>query len=101
MAENTTTKSATDNRTLNWLFYAAGALFALVSLALVYRGWREGVSLTPTSGTWIALAVDLKHGMFYRPMYGDLGYGGTRYLPLHFVLHRSEEHTSELQSLRH
>jgi hypothetical protein len=87
MAESSTTKSATNSHCLNWFFYAAVGLFALVTLFLVYRGWREGVSLTPTSGTWIALAVDLKHGMFYRPMYGDLGYGGTRYLPLHFVLH--------------
>jgi hypothetical protein len=83
----TRTQSATNNRVLNYLFYAAGALFALLTLVLVYRGWREGVALTPTSGTWIALAVDLRHGVFYRPMYGDLGYGGTRYLPLHFVLH--------------
>jgi len=87
MAEDTTTKCASDYGLLNCLFYGAGAVFALVSLLLVYRGWHDGVSLTPTSGTWIALAVDLKHGMFYRPMYGDLGYGGTRYLPLHFVLH--------------
>jgi hypothetical protein len=80
-------QNATNYRLLNCLFYAAGALTGLLTLALVIQGWREGVALTPTSGTWIALAVDLKHGMFYRPMYGDLGYGGTRYLPLHFVLH--------------
>lgn len=78
MAESAATKrlemkSTADNRVLKVLFYAAGAVFALVSLALVYGGWRDGVSLTPTSGTWIALAVDLKHGMFYRPMYSDLG----------------------------
>jgi hypothetical protein len=87
MVDDSTTKGATDSGILNCLFYAAGGLFAAVTLFLVYRGWHEGLSLTPTSGTWIALAVDLKHGMFYRPMYGDLGYGGTRYMPLHFVLH--------------
>jgi hypothetical protein len=93
MPDNTTTQSSsstqspTDSRILNYLFYAAGALFALLTLVLVYRGWREGVGLTPTSGTWIGLAVDLRHGVFYRPMFGDLGYGGTRYFPLHFVLH--------------
>ena len=87
MAKHTAMRGDLNHRMVTYLLYAAGALFALLSLALVYRGWREGVSLTPTSGTWIALAVDLKHGMFYRPMYGDLGYGGTRYLPLHFVLH--------------
>ena len=87
MQEQTAETITTNYRILNALFYAAGAIFALLTLVLVFRGWQEGVSLTPTSGTWIALAVDLKHGMFYRPMYGDLGYGGTRYLPLHFVLH--------------
>jgi hypothetical protein len=83
----TKSRAATNSRVLNCLFYAAGLLTALLTFVMVYRGWREGVALTPTSGTWIALAVDLKHGVFYRPMYGDLGYGGTRYLPLHFVLH--------------
>jgi hypothetical protein len=87
MAKSTGSKGAADGRMVKFLFFGASALLALLTLALVYRGWHEGVSLTPTSGTWIALAVDLKHGMFYRPMYGDLGYGGTRYLPLHFVLH--------------
>ena len=87
MAKHTAMRGDLNHRMVTYLLYAAGALFALLTLALVYRGWREGVALTPTSGTWIALAVDLKHGMFYRPMFGDLGYGGTRYLPLHFVLH--------------
>jgi hypothetical protein len=95
MAENSTTQRATDGGMkraanggiLNCLFYTAVGVFALVILFMVISGWREGLSLTPTSGTWIALAVDLKHGMFYRPMFGELGYGGTRYLPLHFVLH--------------
>jgi hypothetical protein len=29
----------------------------------------------------------LCHGVFYRPLYGPLGYGGTRYFPLFYVLH--------------
>src|SRR5271157_822493 len=87
MQSGTRIGGAAGNRMLGFLFFAATALLALLVLARVQTGWRTGVSLTPTSGTWIALAVDLKDGMFYRPMYGDLGYGGTRYFPLHFVLH--------------
>ena len=74
-------------RALVVFFYVAVAVFAVVILGMVCAGWRNGLDLTPTSGTWIALADDLKHGMFYRPMFSDLGYGGTRYFPLHFVLH--------------
>jgi hypothetical protein len=59
----------------------------LLTLTRVDVGWRDGIALTPTSGTWIALANDLKNGVFYRPLHGDLGYGGTRYFPLHFILH--------------
>ena len=33
------------------------------------------------------MAADLKHGLFYRPLFGPVGYGGTRYFPLYFVLH--------------
>ena len=74
-------------RILRCLLYVAAGLLLLLTLARVYTGWRAGVAMTATSGIWTALAVDLKNGVFYRPLYGDLGYGGTRYFPLHFVLH--------------
>jgi len=75
------------NRILRSLLFVAAVLLTLLTLTRVYVGWRAGIALTPTSGTWIALANDLKNGVFYRPLYGDLGYGGTRYFPLHFILH--------------
>lgn len=40
-----------------------------------------------TSGVWAGLAADLADGTFYRPVHADDGFGGTRYMPLHFVLH--------------
>jgi hypothetical protein len=43
--------------------------------------------LNHVSGVWIGLAQDLKDGVFYRPLHGELGYGGTRFFPLHFLLH--------------
>jgi len=80
-------EDAVRKRILRSLLYAAAGLLILLTLARVYTGWRAGTALTPTSGVWTALAVDLKNGVFYRPLYGNLGYGGTRYFPLHFVLH--------------
>ena len=40
-----------------------------------------------TSGVWSALAHDLAKGILYRPVFSEYGYGGTRYMPLFFVLH--------------
>ena len=37
-------------------------------------------------GAWLACANDFIHGILYRPLFGPLGYGGTRFFPLYFVL---------------
>jgi hypothetical protein len=42
--------------------------------------------LTHVEGVWLACAYDFTHGVFYRPLFSSLGYGGTRYFPLYFVL---------------
>jgi len=65
---------------------AASLLLAALVSAAVAAPWM-GVGLYMTSGVWAALAVDLAEGMLYRPILSDDGYGGTRYFPLHFVLH--------------
>lgn len=62
-------------------------LLVLLTILRVSRTWQDDAYLIHTSGTWTALADDLKNGVFYRPLYGELGYGGTRYFPLHFMLH--------------
>ncbi len=38
------------------------------------------------SGTWIALAQDVRDGTLYRPLFDDGFFGGTWYTPLQFVL---------------
>jgi hypothetical protein len=44
--------------------------------------------LNSPSQTWIASAVDLANGVFYRPLCDEEhGYGGTRYFPLCFAVH--------------
>lgn len=60
----------------------AGALVARVLVS-----WSSGTYLSYTEGTWIALAQDAAHGIWYRPISGPDGYGATRYWPLVFGLH--------------
>jgi hypothetical protein len=50
------------------------------------RIFQEGY-LWNVSGTWAALADDVSNGELYRPLMSPIGYGGTRFFPLHFVLH--------------
>jgi hypothetical protein len=51
--------------------------------------WHNYGDLEREGGIWTALAVDLCDGTLYRPLVSDLGYGGTRYAPLHFALQAS------------
>jgi len=44
-------------------------------------------ALNQVSGAWIAIAMDLRDGIFYRPLFDEsIGYGGTRFFPLFFSL---------------
>src|SRR6478609_2420448 len=49
--------------------------------------WQNEAYLDDASGNWTALARDFAAGVLYRPLQGPDGYGGSRYFPLHFVLH--------------
>jgi hypothetical protein len=70
-------------------FFLVGAI-ALTILLLATRAavcWSNDRYVSPTNGVWLALATDLNAGVFYRPLHGPSGYGGTRYFPLFFVLY--------------
>jgi len=54
--------------------------------SLFYLLAANDLRMTSVSGIWTALAVDFHHGVLYRPIESDLGYGGSRYFPLHFML---------------
>lgn len=58
--------------------------FCVLALAL---SLPSGAMLNFVSGTWISLGVDLRDGVLYRPLIGELGFGGTRYFPLWIILH--------------
>lgn len=58
----------------------------VITVLRIHRCWINDAYLDQVSGVWIALANDLCHGVFYRPLFGPLGFGGTRYFPLVFAL---------------
>jgi hypothetical protein len=71
---------------LGWLMVCtAGFLCTAFGLFLV-AAWKNYEHLNPTAGVWTAAAIDASKGVLYRPIESDIGYGGTRYAPLHIVL---------------
>jgi hypothetical protein len=64
---------------------ASIAISAMLLVRLVLN-FRQQYFLTHVEGVWLACAYDFMHGVFYRPLFSSLGYGGTRYFPLYFVL---------------
>lgn len=76
----------------SWSFALAAIVAAAVAVLTVLHLAHElpnytGLVTSDPSGTWTGLAVDLANGEFYRPLVGSEGFGGTRYFPLHIVLH--------------
>ncbi len=69
------------------ILLAAVALVLLIALFRAWYCWGSDAWVNHPAGALIAMAADLKNGIFYRPLYGPEGYGGTRYFPLYFVLH--------------
>jgi hypothetical protein len=67
-----------------WVHFVAG-LAGAVALMVWY--WPGSFFDSTTSSVWLALAWDFAHGEFYRPVVSSAGYGGTRYMPLLFVLY--------------
>src|SRR2546426_4722784 len=49
--------------------------------------WPGALPQDSASGVWTALSQDFAKGVFYRPTVSAFGFGGTRYMPLFFVLH--------------
>jgi hypothetical protein len=72
---------------VRFLLFASIAILLILTASNVWITWHNDAQLNFVAGVWTALAADLKHGVFYRPLFGPLGFGGTRYFPLHFVLH--------------
>jgi hypothetical protein len=69
---------------LLWVYLVTGVTGAI---ALMVWYWPGSFFDSTTSSVWLALAWDFAHGVFYRPVVSSDGYGGTRYMPLLFVLY--------------
>lgn len=76
-----------DIRLLNVLLWAAGLTAFIGSLSLLFWFLPGAIPSGTTSGVWAAMANDFAQGIFYRPVFDDFGYGGTRYMPLFFVIY--------------
>ena len=74
-----------------WLAAIVASAVVVITLRHIVRDLPSytGIVTSDPSGTWTALAIDLANGDFYRPLVSDDGFGGTRYFPLHVVLHAS------------
>ncbi len=77
------------HRAMHALLAAAAVLVVVLSVARAYVFWHNEAYLDDASGNWTALARDLTDGILYRPLSGPDGFGGSRYFPLHIVLHAS------------
>ncbi len=67
--------------------WMAGVIALGASLFLIFWFWRDAIPTGNTSGVWAAIANDFAEGVLYRPVFDESGYGGTRYMPLFFVLY--------------
>jgi hypothetical protein len=73
---------------LRGLLVSSVFALALILTLRIFLSWKYADDLDHVSGVWAALAYDFSQGIFYRPLYSEaIGFGGTRYFPLHFVLH--------------
>ena len=79
-------RSATGHR-LELLLAGSALVVVILSGARAAVFWPTEAYLNTTAGVWTGLATDLANGVFYRAPLGPDGYGGTRYFPLHFILH--------------
>lgn len=61
------------------------ALTAAVLLVDAAVSIYSGIYLNLGTGVWLALARDVHDGVFYRPIWNGVEYGGTRYFPMLFV----------------
>lgn len=75
------------SRTNRALFVLTASVIVILTILRANAFWQNEAFLDDASGNWTALAKDLTEGVFYRPLQSPAGYGGSRYFPLHFVLH--------------
>ncbi|MGB7934976.1 MAG: hypothetical protein WCH04_22705 [Gammaproteobacteria bacterium] len=73
---------------VSFIAFLLAALFGLLVFgAIIIFSIINNTSLDHVSGAWIAMAMDLRDGVLYRPLFDEsTGFGGTRNFPLFFSL---------------
>jgi hypothetical protein len=69
-----------------WIKGGVAALLVFCFCVRTFTSWWNWGDLDHASGTWIAMATDARDGVLYRPIVSEIGYGGTRYAPLHALI---------------
>ena len=69
------------------LLCTAVAIIVVITAVRTWTWWKDDAGISFASGVMITMGADLQNGVFYRPLFGSAGYGGTRYFPLYFCLH--------------
>ncbi|HZY90767.1 MAG TPA: hypothetical protein VFE78_38440, partial [Gemmataceae bacterium] len=72
---------------LNVALFCAGAVVLLSFAAVALGHLRDRYQVNFVSGVYAALAARLNEGTLYPDLYDGQLYGGTRYMPLQFVLY--------------
>jgi len=81
-----THRTSTATRLHGALSLVSALTVVAVFLWRAFYAHRSLYNIGWVSGVWLGLARDLVDGVFYRPLISEIGYGGTRYMPLHFSL---------------
>jgi hypothetical protein len=64
----------------------SSVVIAAMLVARVILNFRNLYYMSHVEGAWLTCAYDFVHGVLYRPLFGPIGYGGTRFFPLYFIL---------------
>jgi hypothetical protein len=68
------------------MIVAASIVVPVLAVWRVALNFRNLYYMSHAEGAWMTSAYDFTHGVLYRPLFGPLGYGGTRFFPLYIVV---------------
>lgn len=68
------------------LIISVALILSITLIVRAFLNFRTENYLGHVEAAQLTCAFDFVHGVFYRPLVGQLGYGGTRIFPLFFVL---------------
>ena len=75
----------------------AGVLLLGLTVLRAVECWSTDSHLEHVAGVWVAEAIDLTRGVFYRAPYGSCGYGGPRYYLDIPILQQAKAEYAKLQ----